>query len=471
MKNKTNKLDMNESLLKSLSNEEAEHTILGCIILRNEAMSEVYDLLDPKDFYYTQTRDVYSACCDLYLKDEPINIVSLGHRLEEKGKGIRAPDKAFYAMCDMLVYSSFNILQFAKIVKDLSSRRRTVSLSSKILNQALNMEESIETTIDLSQQTLLDIGSAKIIHPFIDIPEAVITLGDAIEQIINGKMTVGNPTYMQDVDKLVGGFPSGSLIVIAARPSIGKTALMVNLVKNYMIRNNKSVLIFSLEQKGIELLHRLFALHAGVCAFDITNGRSSPNDIEKYIRASHELSRIPLFINDTPSIGVNQIRAMARRMKSKYNETTMLWVDYLQQVTIKLPMNRNREQEVAEICKVLKAIAKELDISVIVLAQLSRYIEQRGGGKRLARPILADLRESGQIEQEADIVMFIHRQRPEQAGGVADEKGQLIPYEPSHGIETELIIAKNRNGPTGSASVLFFPKTNRFTDRFVGLEC
>ena len=420
-------------------NLEAEQAVLGAILIESAAINQVMEILTAEDFYKDAHRKIYNAMIDLDRDNKPIDLLTLfdylkgnGNLLEEVG------ESSYLTYLTEIVPATENVSYYAKLVKEKSIIRNLVMAASDIAHQGNEGVTDIDEFIDSAEHKILDIAQNKIKPSFYDSRDLAAKALDIIETLHARKQIVtGIPTGFERLDYMTSGLQEADLVIVAARPGLGKTSLCLNIAAHAAIENDASVGIFSLEMTKEQLMLRMLSMKAIVSYSNIRSGYIKDEDLEKLVKAAEEFSHAKLYIDDTPAISVLEIRAKARRQK-RDKGLDLIIVDYLQLMRGSR-RTETREREIAEISGSLKALAKELRVPVIAVSQLSRQTEARSD----RRPQLADLRESGAIEQDADLVLFIHRadayrKTPEEKDGIA-----------------ELIIGKQRNGPTGTVKLTF----------------
>lgn len=421
-------------------NIEAEQSILGALLIDQEAMTKIADILIAEDFYKETHGQIFQAMLDIYDKREPLDILSAAGRLNDKGILETIGGRTYLAELSNLMPTASNIVYYAKIVQNKATLRRLLKTSSDISELGFTESEDVDKILDEAEQRLFSVSQKFLKKNFISISSV---LQDAFERIdelhkAGGKMR-GLPTGFIDLDNLLAGLQKSNLIILAARPSVGKTSLALDIARYAAVEQKAKVGIFSLEMSKEELTDRLLCAEANVGLWKMRTGKLSQEDFPAIGEAMGALSESPIFIDDSATLNIMEIRTKARRLKAEHN-LDLIVLDYLQ-----LMEGRNKEsrvQEVAEITRALKSIARELEIPVLALSQLSRAVEMRSGA---AIPKLADLRESGTIEQDADVVMFIYRK--------IMDKNQNCPEDERSVAEVH--IAKHRNGPTGVIKLFF----------------
>ena len=436
---------------------DAEKTILGAILLDNHAHSEAAEKLEPDDFSLDSHKRIYQRMGDLLAEQRPVDIVTLSNELA-KFKEIEAVGGVAYlaSLTEGLPRRPV-IEEYIKIVKDKSLLRRLMMICSAAIARAADQSETALEVLGAAEAGLLEVSEKSISSGFQSLDQIVAGSFGSIDNLYKQSREVtGLATDFYDLDRNTSGFQKGELIIIAARPSMGKTAFSVNICQNAAVNHGAVVAVFSLEMGKESLLRRMLSAQAWVDQRKLQTGFLSGDDRGKLSKALSDLVDSKLFIDDTAGISLAEMRAKARRLKSQNKDKLdLIMIDYLQLMTATLPSAggkryENRTQEVSAISRGLKALAKELDVPVVALSQLSRSSERRGDDKR---PLLSDLRESGSIEQDADVVMFIHRE----AYYNRDEE-----MSDADKAKAEIIIAKQRNGPTGTVHLNFINKYTRF---------
>jgi replicative DNA helicase len=433
-------------------NLEAERALLGAVLLDNSALNLALESLTKDDFFSEANRTTFERMVSLSERSRTIDLVTLSEELAKDGLLEKVGGASYLAALTdgVPVGSSASVSEYARIVKEKSLVRRLIHASNNTIARCLEAADDPETLIDLAQSQIFEIAEQKVKSGFLGIRDIVKSSFGTIDVLFDrGQRVTGVETGFVDLDNMTSGLQPGELIIIAARPSLGKTALALNIAAHAATQHKRVIGIFSLEMSKESLLIRLLCSEAGIDGHKLRTGFSSREDWNKMTRALGRLAEAPLYIDDTPALSIMQIRAKARRMKMERG-LDLLIVDYLQLVTGQGRFE-NRTQEVSFISRSLKSIAKELHVPVVALSQLSRAPEERPGH----RPQLSDLRESGSIEQDADVVLFIFREDVYRRGG---EEGEGA--EP--GGKTELIIGKQRNGPTGSVPLVFLKPYARF---------
>lgn len=431
---------------------DVEQAIIGAMLLDREAIPKVIEILPPNSFYDTRHEIIYNAILSLFERTNPVDLVTLSEELKRRGES-EAVDTFYLTELTTGVASAANVEYHARIIAEKALLRGLIETMTTVVGQAYDPTTDAFDLLDQAEQSIFKISESQLRKSSVILNDVVKASLLQIDNLAGRKSAItGVPSGFHSLDNLTSGWQKSDLIVIAARPSMGKTALSLMLTRNAAIHEDKvAVAYFSLEMSNHQLAQRMLTSEARVDAQAARTGRISEADWQALTSAANRLSELQVFIDDTPGLGILELRAKARRLKAEH-DIGMIVVDYLQLMHgTGLGRNANREQEIAQISRSLKALAKELDVPVIALAQLSRAVETRGGDKR---PMLSDLRESGSIEQDADVVAFIYR--AERYGILQDDAGNS-----TQGI-AEVIIAKQRNGPTGLARLAFIDKYARF---------
>lgn len=427
-------------------NIEAEQCLLGSILLRQGALDKIAHIISAEDFYKPSHQSIYNAMLNLFEKTEPIDIVTVSNKLKDSHHLDTIGGPSYLATLTDIVPVSANIVYYAKIVRDKSILRQLINTSSEIAGRCYEEQEDIEALLDSVEQTVFDISSAKSNQSYFAMSEIVSDAFKQIESLAERKeLITGVPSGYDEFDKKTAGLQPSDLIIIAGRPSMGKTAFAMNLVQNAALLSKTPAAVFSLEMSKEQLAIRMLCSISRVDSSRMRTGHLHDQDWPKLVRSTGMLAKAPIYIDDTPAISVLEMRAKTRRLKMEHN-IGMVVVDYLQLMRGRGRIE-SREQEISEISRSLKAMAKELHIPVIALSQLNRSLESRTD----KRPQLSDLRESGAIEQDADVICFIYR----------DQVYNKAPDNPNQGI-AEIIIGKQRNGPTGTVKLAFLDYITTF---------
>lgn len=434
-----------ENLKKVPSSIEAEKSVLGGIFLKPDIFGDVVEILHPNDFYKNGHKLIYEAMRDIYNSGTGIDPIVVVNKLKknEKFDELVGEQLLFDIISD--VPTAANIIEYAKIVKEKATLRRLGEVGTKIVELAYEGYEEVDNILDKAEGMIFKISENVDSKDLVSLKDVIAQEFVRLEKVYQNKgVATGISSGFSDFDQMTSGFHPSDLIILAARPAMGKTAFALNLALNAAMKSKKGVLLFSLEMSSSQLLQRLLSIEAGIGLQKIRNGFLDPDDWGKLGLASMKLSNSEINIADLPNVNVLEIRAIARRLKAA-GKLDMIIIDYLQLIKGNSTRGDNRQQEISEISRALKGIARELDIPIIALSQLSRATEQRAD----RRPMLSDLRESGAIEQDADMVMFLYRD--DYYNEETEEKGI-----------TEVIIGKHRNGPTGTVKLRFFHELTKF---------
>ncbi|TLS48890.1 replicative DNA helicase [Paenibacillus antri] len=426
-------------------NLEAEQAVLGAILLDSVAIITVMETLKAEDFYRQAHQYIFEAMIDLNGDNEPIDLITLTTRLQAKQQLGEIGGIQYLTELASAVPTAANVTYYAKIVEEKSMLRRLIRTATEIVTNGYAAADDVGSLLSEAEMRILEISNRKSSTGFISIKDVLMEVFEKVEKLYNDRgKTTGIPSGFPDLDKMTAGFQRSDLIIVAARPSVGKTAFSLNVAQNVAVRAKETVAIFSLEMSAAQLVQRIICAEANVDAGRIRTGTLEGDDWEKLTMAIGTLSEAEIYIDDTPAITVADIRAKCRRLK-KEKGLGMILIDYLQLIAGRGKAGENRQQEVSEISRTLKQIARELEVPVIALSQLSRGVEQRQD----KRPMMSDLRESGSIEQDADIVAFLYR---DDYYDKESEKKNII----------EIIIAKQRNGPVGTVELVFLKNFNKF---------
>ena len=446
------------------ANIDAEKTILGAILLDNAAHSEASEKIDADDFSLDSHRRIFLRMSDLMNSQRPVDIVTLAEELAKNKEVESVGGVAYLASLTEGLPRRPVIEEYIKIVKDKSLLRRLMMICSAAIARAADQSETALEVIGAAETELLEVSQKSLSAGFASLEQIVANSFGSIDNLYQqAREVTGLATDFYELDKTTSGLQRGELIIIAARPSMGKTAFAVNICQNAAINHGAVVAVFSLEMSKESLLRRMLASQAWVDQRKLQTGFLGKEDHDKLQRALSDLIESKLFIDDTAGISLAEMRAKARRLKQTVGKLDLIMVDYLQLMSATLPSAggkryENRTQEVSAISRGLKALAKELDVPVVALSQLSRSSERRGDDKR---PLLSDLRESGSIEQDADVVAFIHREAYYNRNEEMSEADKA---------KSEIIIAKQRNGPTETVYLNFISKFTRFDNPDQGHE-
>lgn len=436
---------------------DIEETVLGALMLEKDALTTVIDLLKPESFYDDRHSKIYEAIIILFNKSEPVDLMTVTAQLRKNGTLEMAGGAFHVANLTTKVNSAANIEYHARIITEQAIKRDLIRISAKIQEDAFEDTEDVFELLDRTEAALFEISESNIKKNYAGMQQL---MHDAILEIEARKERkdglTGIPSGFTELDRVTAGWQPSDLVIIAARPAMGKTAFVVSAMRNAAVDFGHGVAIFSLEMSAIQLVNRLISAEAELESDKIKKGNLADHEWEQLVHKTSRLTEAPIFIDDTPGLSILELRAKCRRLKAQH-DIKMVIIDYLQLMTGDSSKSGggagNREQEIASISRALKGIAKELSVPVIALSQLSRAVETRGGDKR---PMLSDLRESGSIEQDADMVMFLYR--PEYYDITEDEDGL-----PTAGTG-EVMIAKHRNGGLENVKLKFIGRFTKFCD-------
>ncbi len=442
---------MEEALIKRImpNSLEAEQSVIGSMIMDKDAIVTAMEMLISEDFYHRQYGILFETMIELYNKSLPVDLVTLQNKLKEKDVPAEIASLEFVRDLVTTVPTSANVKYYAQIVKDNSLRRRLIKLNEEIENECYLGKESVETVMDMTEKKVFDLLSARGGGgDYVPIRQVVMNALEKIENAAKNSGTVtGIPTGFIDLDYRTAGLQPSDLILVAARPSMGKTAFVLNIAQYVAFHEHMCTAIFSLEMSKEQLVNRLFSLESRVDAQALRTGNLSDADWEKLIEGAGVIGNSELIIDDTPGISIAEMRSKCRKYKLEH-DLKLIIIDYLQLMSGSGGRSSDsRQQEISDISRSLKALARELSVPVVALSQLSRAVEQRPDH----RPMLSDLRESGAIEQDADVVMFIYRD--DYYNHDSEMKGI-----------SEIIIAKQRNGPIGTVNLVWLPQYTKFAN-------
>ena len=427
-------------------NLEAEESILSAILINNNALLDVIGVLRDEDFYKPGHRKIFSAVCELFNRNDPVDLVTLANILKQRGDIEEIGGAAYLASLVDSVPLAVNCRHYAQIVHEKACLRLLIEKSQDIVKRCLEDRERAEDIIDFAENEIFKIAENKINPSFYAIKDLVEKSMDAIDERGKNKALItGVATGFTKLDQLTSGLQNSDLIILAARPSMGKTSFALNIARNAAVETNVPSAVFSLEMSKEQLAMRLLCTEARIDSSRLRSGFLTDNDLGALTDAADMLSRAPIYIDDTADISAMEIRAKARRLKMEKN-LGLIIIDYVQLMKSRQNSER-RDLEISEISRSLKALAKELSLPVVALSQLNRKLEERND----KHPQLSDLRESGALEQDADVVAFIYR----------DEVYNKDPNNPHRG-KAEIILAKHRNGPTGTVPLTFLHSYTRF---------
>lgn len=437
-------------------NIEAEQSVLGSLMLDKNAIIRVADILQPGDFYRPNHNVIFDVMVELYENGQPIDFLTMNNRLEERGKLEEIGGPAYLSTLVNIVPTAAHTLHYAKIVHHKKVLRDLIEAAEDIAKLGFMEEENIERVLDEAEQRIFKISQKSLTQEFLHIKKPMAEAWERFEKMHRGEaMTRGVPTGFPSLDNYLSGLQKSDLIILAARPSLGKTAFALDIARNVATKEKRPIGIFSLEMSKDDVVDRLLAAQAQINLWDLRRGKISRSDEHDYLKmndAMAKLSEAPIFIDDAASPTVLQMRTMARRLQAEHGDLALIIVDYLQLIQPRTNTD-NMVQQVTEISRSLKGLARELECPVLALSQLSRAVEGRPGQV----PRLADLRDSGSIEQDADVVLFIYR-----------EDKTKIDTPPTN--MAEIIIAKHRNGPTGKIELVFRPAFASFDSLAEGYE-
>jgi replicative DNA helicase len=428
-------------------NLDAELSVLGASMLTPNVIPAVSEIVRPYHFYRQGHQRIFEVIEDLFSRGEPVDPITVSEQLANRASLENVGGRAFIHSLVTSVPAATNARYYAEIVRENYFLRSLIKVGGEITEMGYRREQPPLELIDRAEQMVFDISQSRVSGEFEPIGELITESFSELERLMSeGHRTVGCQTGFRDVDSLIGGFQPSNLVILAARPSMGKTAFALNVARNVAVDQAKGVAVFSLEMSKAEVVNRMMCTEARVDSWRVRRGALQTRDWSQLASACTPLHTAPIFIDDSASLNLMEIRAKARRLRSQEKNLGLIIVDYLQ-----LMMGdtgaENRQQEISRISRGLKILARELEVPVLALSQLSRQVEQRAGNK----PVLSDLRESGAIEQDADLVMFIYRD--EVYNRDSQDKGTA-----------EIIVGKQRNGPIGECKMAFAPNYTRFSD-------
>ncbi len=441
---------MDEALIKRIlpHSDEAERAVIGAMLMDADAIVTASEIIGSDDFYQRQYGILFDVMTELYGEDKPVDLVTLQERLKNKDVPPELTSVEFISGIVNDVPLSANVKYYAETVAEKALLRRMIKANEEIANTCYLGKEPLDQILEDTEKKIFDLLQKKSADDFVPIRDVVLNVIDKIELAAKHKGTVtGLATGFYDLDYKTSGFQPSDLILVAARPSMGKTAFVLNLAQYIAVKNKVPTVIFSLEMSKDQLVNRLLSMESKVDSQLIRTGNLSANDWEKLIESAGDISRAPLIIDDTPGISISELRSKCRKFKLE-NNLGLVIIDYLQLMSGGSKRTDSRQQEISEISRSLKALAREINAPVIALSQLSRACETRPDH----RPILSDLRESGAIEQDADVVMFIYRD--DYYNKDTDKKNI-----------SEIIIAKQRNGPIGTVELVWLPNYTKFANK------
>lgn len=441
---------MDEALIKRIlpHSDEAERAVIGAMLMDADAIVTASEIIGSDDFYQRQYGILFDVMTELYGEDKPVDLVTLQERLKNKDVPPELTSVEFISGILNDVPISANVGYYAKTVAEKALLRRMIKTNEEIANTCYLGKEPLDQILEDTEKKIFGLLQKKSTDDFVPIRDVVLSVIDKIEMAAKHKGTVtGLATGFYDLDYKTSGFQPSDLILVAARPSMGKTAFVLNLAQYIAVKNKVPIVIFSLEMSKDQLVNRLLSMESKVDSQLIRTGNLSANDWEKLIESAGDISKAPLIIDDTPGISISELRSKCRKFKLE-NNLGLVIIDYLQLMSGGSKRTDSRQQEISDISRSLKALAREINAPVIALSQLSRACETRPDH----RPILSDLRESGAIEQDADVVMFIYRD--DYYNKDTDKKNI-----------SEIIIAKQRNGPIGTVELVWLPNYTKFANK------
>jgi replicative DNA helicase len=432
---------------------ELEQAVLGALMLEKDALTEVIEILQPESFYKDSHNRIYNAIRTLFSESEPVDMLTVTNQLKKSGELELIGGPFYITELTQKVNSAANIEYHARVILEMAIKRELISIGSEVQKSAFDETTDALELLDHAGAQIFEVSDRNVRKDYSNVKDLMVRAIDEIHQKKEkGDGLTGVPSGFTELDRITSGWQKSDLIIIAARPGMGKTAFALSCLRNAAIDHNIPTAIFSLEMSSIQLVNRLIAAEAELPNDKIRNGKIQEYEEEQLYEKTKKLAAAKIFIDDTPGLSILELRAKSRKLKQQH-DVGLIIVDYMQLMTADLSKKGgNREQEIASISRSLKTIAKELEIPVLALSQLSRAVETRGGDKR---PQLSDLRESGSIEQDADIVSFIYR--PEYYNINADEEGDL------EGL-AELIISKHRNGSTADVKLRFIGQYTKFVE-------
>ena len=441
---------MEEALIKRVMphSVEAEQSVVGAMLMDRDAITTASEIISGNDFYQSAYGVIFDAMVELFNEGKPVDLITLQERLKEKDVPAEIASLEFVRDLVTAVPTSANVKYYAQIVADKSVMRKLIKLNEEIANICYAGKESLEEVLEKTEKSVFELLQKRNTSDFVPIKQVVLNALERIEKASKTKGTVtGIPTGFIDLDYKLSGLQPSDLILVAARPSMGKTAFVLNIAQYIAFKKDKSVAIFSLEMSKEQLVNRLFSLESQVDAQAIRSGNMKDSDWEKLIEGAGIIGQSHLIIDDTPGISISELRSKCRKYKLEQGLDVVI-IDYLQLMTGSVgKSSESRQQEISEISRSLKGLARELNVPVIALSQLSRAVESRPD----KRPMLSDLRESGAIEHDADVVMFIYRD-------------EYYNKDSEFKKQAEIIIAKQRNGPIGTVNLAWLGEYTKFAN-------
>ncbi|NLO27808.1 MAG: replicative DNA helicase [Actinobacteria bacterium] len=428
-------------------NLDAEISVLGASMLTPNVIPGVSEVIRPHQFYRQAHQRIFEVIEDLFSRGEPVDPITVCEELANRASLDLIGGRSFVHSLVTAVPAATNARQYAEIVRENYYLRSLIKVGGEITEMGYRREHPPMELIDRAEQMVFDISQARVTGEFEPLSELIDENFAELERVASeGHHTIGCQTGFRDLDGIISGFQPSNLVILAARPSMGKTALALNVARNVAVDQHKAVAIFSLEMSKMEIVNRMMCSEARVDSWRVKRGTLQPNEWSRLAAACTPLHTAPIFVDDSASLNLMEIRAKARRLRAKEKTLGLIILDYLQLMMGDVGME-NRQQEIARISRGLKILARELEVPVLALSQLSRQVEQRAGNK----PVLSDLRESGAIEQDADVVLFIYRD--EVYNRESPDKGTA-----------EIIVGKQRNGPIGECRLAFVQNYTRFAD-------
>lgn len=441
---------MEEALIKRVMPHsiEAEQSVVGAMLMDKDAITTSSEIISGNDFYQSAYGVIFDSMVELYNEGKPVDLITLQERLRKKDVPEEIASLEFVRDLMTMVTTSANVKYYAQIVADKSVMRKLIRLNEEIANTCYAGKESLEAVLEKTEKSIFELLQRRNTGEFVPIKQVVLNALERIEKASRSKGTVtGIPTGFIDLDYKLSGLQPSDLVLIAARPSMGKTAFVLNIAQYIAFKKERGVAVFSLEMSKEQLVNRLFSLESQVDAQSIRTGNMKDSDWEKLIEGAGIIGRSRLIIDDTPGISISELRSKCRKYKLEH-ELDVVIIDYLQLMTGSVGKSQeSRQQEISEISRSLKGLARELNVPVVALSQLSRAVESRPD----KRPMLSDLRESGAIEQDADVVMFIYRD-------------EYYNKDSEFKRQAEIIIAKQRNGPVGTVNLAWLGEYTKFAN-------
>ena len=441
---------MEESLIKRVMphSVEAEQSVVGAMLMDKDAITTASEIVSGQDFYQSAYGVIFDSMVELFNEGKPVDLITLQERLKEKDVPAEIASLEFVRDLVTAVPTSANVKYYAEIVADKAMMRRLIKLNEEIANTCYAGKESLEAVLEKTEKSVFDLLQRRNTGEYVPIKQVVLNALEKIEKASKSKGTVtGIPTGFIDLDYKLSGLQPSDLVLVAARPSMGKTAFVLNIAQYMAFKKDKCVAIFSLEMSKEQLVNRLFSLESQVDAQALRTGNMKDSDWEKLIEGAGIIGKSKMIIDDTPGISVSELRSKCRKYKLEHGLDIII-IDYLQLMTGSVgKSSESRQQEISEISRSLKGLARELNVPVVALSQLSRAVESRPD----KRPMLSDLRESGAIEQDADVVMFIYRD-------------EYYNKDSEFKKQAEIIIAKQRNGPVGTVNLAWLGEYTKFAN-------